>query len=203
MLAKISIGIITHQRRTDLKQMRWQKELQSGRSDGCGGATQWNAIGTCETYRNSLDQWTTPQVKKRFDVPCNGPIKSFGATISHRPISQKDKQRLDQFGNSAPGRFMGYALPAGEWSGDLLIADSDDLEKKHRLRSRRPERFKSQEVQVTTAHGNTSCHVMMDLLSKKDTSSLDLSVTDNFKKKTMMREASLTLTTNQPPPSPS
>ena len=103
--------------------------------------------------------------------------------IAQTPSPRWTNNFLISLATAVPGRFMGYALLAGgEWSGDLLIADSDDLEKKHRLRSRRPERFKSQEVQVTTAHGHTSCHVMMDLLSKKDTSSLDLSVTDNFKK---------------------
>ena len=152
VLAKISIGIITHQRRTDLKQMRWQKELQSGHSDGCGGATQWNAIGTCETYRNSLDQWTTPQVKKRFGVPCNGPIKSFGATISHRPISQKDKQRLDQFGNSGPRQIYGIRFACWRMVRRLAHRRLGRLGEKTS-----PQKSTSREIQVprsTSHHGS-------------------------------------------------
>ena len=69
-------------------------------------------------------------------------------------ISPKDKHRIHQLGDTMlSGKFLGYALHTGDrWSGDLLIADWDEVEKKIALEVH-VKRFKSPEAQVTTVQG--------------------------------------------------
>ena len=64
--------------------------------------------------------------------------------------------------------FIGCALLAGGgWPGDLLIVDWDDLEK-NIASEVNVKRFESQEVQVTTAHGQKTLHVLMDRSLKQE-----------------------------------
>ena len=69
----------------------------------------------------------------------------------------------------------------GHWSGDLLIADWDDLEKSIASEVH-VKRTESQDVQVTRPH-------VTDHSSKRNTWYLDLFAIDKFEKKDMKREA--------------
>ena len=68
--------------------------------------------------------------KRRFGVPCNGPVIPFGAIVEYHPISAEDLSRLHQFGPQVlPVIFLGYALHVGGiWKGDILVADIEELE---------------------------------------------------------------------------
>ena len=59
------------------------------------------------------------------------PSTPFGALVEYLPNSERDKARIHQFGKKElPGIFLGYALLAGGiWKGDILVADSEELEK--------------------------------------------------------------------------
>ena len=76
-----------------------------------------------------LSDGKTPH-ERRFGMPFNGPVISFGAMVEYHPISAKDQSRLHQFGAKVlPGIFLGYALYAGGiWRRDIMIADIRDLE---------------------------------------------------------------------------
>ena len=84
---------------------------------------------------------------KRFN---SGPIVPFGAEIHHTPISQKDKQRPNQFGKKMlPSICMDRALRVGGCTGDWLIADWEDIEYLPAT-GVHVKRFKSQEVGIIT-----------------------------------------------------
>ena len=57
-------------------------------------------------------------------------ILPFGAHFEYYPISPKDQTRRHQFDRKVlPGIFFGYALIGRIWTGDVLVADMEDLEK--------------------------------------------------------------------------
>ena len=67
----------------------------------------------------------------RFGEPFSSPMIPFGADILYKPISDKDKARLTSFGaGMLSGVFIGYEQHAGGgWTGDLMVADWDEIEK--------------------------------------------------------------------------
>ncbi len=69
--------------------------------------------------------------KLRFGEDARGPLIPFGAEINYKPSSQQDKDRLHAFGAVLlSGIFVGYQQHVGGgWTGDLLIADSTEIEK--------------------------------------------------------------------------
>ena len=75
-------------------------------------------------------RWETPY-DRRFGEPFRGPTIPFGSMVEYYPISAKDQSRIHQFGKKVlPRIFLGYALIAGGiWTGDILIADLEELEK--------------------------------------------------------------------------
>ena len=87
--------------------------------------------------------------------PLSGPVIPFGAEISYKPISPKDKDRLHQFGITVlSGIFIGYALQTGGgWTGDLLLIDWEDVENAESFRDIYVKRFKAQEVNVLQTNG--------------------------------------------------
>ena len=64
-----------------------------------------------------------------FNSPFEGPTFPFGAEVKFYPRSPTDQGRVHQFGtNVLPGICMGYAFNGrGSWTGDLWIADTEDL----------------------------------------------------------------------------
>ena len=86
----------------------------------------------------------------RFNEPFSGPVIPFGAEITYKPITDKDKARLHQFGIKVlSGVFIGYSLNiGGGWSGDLLVADWEDIEAAERPKDVYIKRFKAQEVKA-------------------------------------------------------
>ena len=75
--------------------------------------------------------------ERRFGTLCKGPTIPFGAMVEYHPLSAKDHSRLHQFGRKVlPGIFLGYALRAGGfWKGDILVADSEEVENFGRVRN--------------------------------------------------------------------
>ena len=102
--------------------------LQSGLNE-----SWWADSMECYTYvRNVTDLLSdgkTPY-ERRFGQPFKGPIIPFGSLVEYYPITAKDQSRIHQFGKKVlPGLFLGYALYAdGIWEGDILVADSEELE---------------------------------------------------------------------------
>ena len=102
--------------------------LQSGL-----GEKWWTESMECNCYlrniQDLLSDGKTPY-KRRFGIPCNGPVIPFGAMVEHHHISAKDISRLHQFGPKVfPGTFLGYVLYAGGiWKGDIMVADIEELE---------------------------------------------------------------------------
>ena len=76
-----------------------------------------------------LSDGQTPH-ERRFGEPCEGPVIPLGSTVEYHPISAKDQSRLHQLGKKVlPGIFLGCALIAGGiWKGDVLVADTEELE---------------------------------------------------------------------------
>ena len=73
---------------------------------------------------------TATPYKLRFGEDFRGPLIPFGAEINYKPSSQQDKDRLHAFGAVLrSGIFVGCQQHAGGgWTGDLLIADSTEIE---------------------------------------------------------------------------
>ena len=58
--------------------------------------------------------------ERRFGEPFDGPIITFGAMVEFYPISAREQSRFHQFGKKVlPGIFLGCALIAGIWKGDI------------------------------------------------------------------------------------
>ena len=64
-----------------------------------------------------------------MNAPLDGPIRSCGADILYKPISQKDKHRLHQFGKKVLTGIKYAPHTRGGWTRDLPIAGWVDLEK--------------------------------------------------------------------------
>ena len=80
----------------------------------------------------------------------------FGAGIHYKPIFQKDKHRLHQFGKKmVPGIFMECVLhTVGAWTSDLLISDWEDIENHTAatLTSKGSSRKKMESLQYSKKH---------------------------------------------------
>ena len=103
-------------------------------------------------HSRSLADGKTPY-ERRFGMPFNGPVIPFGAMVEFHSISAKDQCRLHQFGAKVlPGIFLGYALYAGGiWKGDIMVADTEELEDASELHARR---LNAKEVLTPRRSGN-------------------------------------------------
>jgi len=65
----------------------------------------------------------------RFGIDFPGPLIPFGAEIRYKPSSPGDKEMVHELGDKMlPGIFMGYDQQAGGgWSGDLLLANQEEI----------------------------------------------------------------------------
>ena len=86
----------------------------------------------CCCLRNVQDLLAVGKTRyeRRFAEPCKGPVTPYGAMVEYDPISARDQLRLHQFDKTVlPGIFLGYALFSGRiLKGDILVADTEDLE---------------------------------------------------------------------------
>ena len=102
--------------------------LQSGLDENW-----WADSMECYCYlrniQDLLSDGKTPY-ERRFGMPFDGPVISFGALVEYHPISAKDPSRLHQFGPKVlPDKVLGYALNArGIWKGDISVAVFEELE---------------------------------------------------------------------------
>ena len=79
---------------------------------------EWWADSTecCCYLRNIQDLLSVGKTpyERRFGMPFNGPVISFGAMVEYHSISAKDILRLNKFSPKVLlGFFLGYALHAG------------------------------------------------------------------------------------------
>ncbi len=65
----------------------------------------------------------------RFGIDFPGPKIAFGAEVRYKPASPKGQEGIHKFGDKMlPGIFLGYDQHAGGgWSGDLLIANQEEI----------------------------------------------------------------------------
>ena len=65
----------------------------------------------------------------RFGINFPGPKIPFGCEVKYKPSSPADEDKVHKFGDKMlPGIFLGYDQQAGGgWSGDLLLADQEEL----------------------------------------------------------------------------
>ena len=83
-------------------------------------------------HRNAVDVVSggrTP-FAMRYGEDYKGPIIPLGAEIEYRPSSKKDRKRLHKVGSKMlSGVFVGYKQKVGGgWSGELIIADWEEIE---------------------------------------------------------------------------
>ena len=91
----------------------------------------WADAMECNCFlRNAQDflsEGKTP-FERRYGEPLCEPITPSGLMIEYHSMSAKDQTRLHQFGTKIfPEIFIGYALRAENWKGDILIADIQEL----------------------------------------------------------------------------
>ena len=89
--------------------------------------------------------------ENRFNTKYKGPIIPFGAEVTYLPSAPGDEARRDKYGpKTLSGIFVGYDQQAGgSWSGDLRVADWDDLEQAESAASVRIRRIGAKEVVYT------------------------------------------------------
>ena len=93
-----------------------------------GGQIPWNAFPICDTFKISCLMGRRPMKDVLVDH-FKGPIIPFGSLVEYHPVTAKDQSRVHQLGKKIlPGLFLGYALYAGIWKGDVLVADLEELE---------------------------------------------------------------------------
>ena len=67
--------------------------------------------------------------ESRFLKKFEGPLIPMGAEVTYKPSSPKDLDNLEKYGEKTlPGIFVGYhQLAGGQWSGDFLVADWEQI----------------------------------------------------------------------------
>ena len=75
----------------------------------------------------------------------------FGCEIKYKPITKDDMARCHRYGDKLlPGIFLGYDIQSGGgWSGDLIVADWDEIQEAESFSEIYPKRFKAPEVHPT------------------------------------------------------
>jgi len=89
--------------------------------------------------------------KNRFDSDFTGPLIPFGAEVTYLPITHQDKSEQHAFGSKMRrGIFLGYVQQAGGgWSGDLLVADWEEVAGAQSFSEIHLKRFNHKEVSPT------------------------------------------------------
>ena len=122
--------------------------VQSGLpEDWWGEAMYFYCLLRC-VYDQLQDRKTA--FEKRSGQPLKDPISPFGAQIEYKPSRDKDIQKLHQLGKKMlSGIFLGYEQQAGGgWSGDLMVADWQQIETAGLRSDIHINRFKAEEIEV-------------------------------------------------------
>ena len=100
--------------------------------------------------RNVVDKLAnglTPY-KMRFGVDFEGLLIPFGSAVEYKPASDKDQARTHSLGKQLlDGVFMGYhQRVGGSWSGDVFVADQEEIEQAESMKDIHIKRFMAPEV---------------------------------------------------------
>lgn len=109
----------------------------------------------------------------RFEENFRGPIIAFGDEVSYKPITDKDVDRLHKFGSKMlSGIFVRYEQQAGgEWSGNLIIIDWDEIENADAVCDICPKTINAKEVQPILLSGKFRFPVAEGALRQPDAGS--------------------------------
>ena len=118
----------------------------------------WSDAMVCFCYlKNVVDLLKDNRTayKRRFEVDFHGPRIPFGAEVSYKPITEKDKARLHEFGSSMlSGIFLGYGQkPGGAWNEELIVLDWEQIQNAQHHSDIYPKRFHYKEVDVPKPGG--------------------------------------------------
>ena len=93
--------------------------------------------------------------QSRFLKNFKGPVYPFGCEVQYKPSSPKELAAIHNYGEKIlSGIFVGYSERAGgEWNGDLLIADWDQIENAERAADVKIKRCPASEVKVCKLNG--------------------------------------------------
>ena len=147
VFAKTQVGVTTIPFLTDLKRARSHQLSCHLASQAVGGAKGWDGIATCEMFKI---RWQTDGRHVTSDFTHRSTVRSgpFGAGSALQTTSlRNDTSRLRRLGvRMLAGIFVGCAVHTrGGWTGDLFIADWEELEDPAASDSH-VERFRSQDV---------------------------------------------------------
>ena len=94
--------------------------------------------------------------KHRYGEDFRGPALPFGCEVDYLPSSDKEKDSRHKFGDkTCRGIFPGYhQLVGGGWSGDLLIANWDQIENAQDFSEIYVQRIKAGEVNPSGGPGH-------------------------------------------------
>ena len=102
--------------------------LQSG-LDGNGGADSLECYCYLRNVEDLVTDWKN-RVKGDLENHLKDRLFLLGVMADYFPICAERKSRLHQLGKKVvPGIFLGYAMVAGIWKGEILVADIEELGK--------------------------------------------------------------------------
>jgi hypothetical protein len=104
--------------------------------------------------------------KSKFHKDFKGDKIPFGAELEYRPSAPRDRERLHKYGNKTlSGVVIGYDQKArGDWSGDYLVVDWEELEQAEHAREVHIKRVK--EVNKLTLNGKFRFPLAEGILSQ-------------------------------------
>jgi len=93
---------------------------------------------------------------RRFGQEFRGPLIPFGAEVTYKPITAKDKARCHEFGEKKlSALFVGYDQQrGGGWSDDLWVADMEQIGSAELHSEIHPKRFRAEEVEPVLRDGH-------------------------------------------------
>jgi len=118
----------------------------------------WAEAMKCYCFlRNTVDMLPDGKTayEKLYGTIFGGPIIAFGAELTYYPITEKDQKKTHKFGSKVlSGIFVGYSQQAGgAWTGDLLVADWQQVADAELFSDISIKRFKADEIIVMNFEG--------------------------------------------------
>ena len=168
-----------------VNERRASVSMQSGLSD-----RWWSDAIECHRYlRNTHDSLTVGKTRHQTTIRCSTQLSHH--TIRSRNIARIHLHKRHTTSSEAWQQNVGRHIYGGGWSGDLLIADWDDL-MKNIASEVHVKRLKSEEVQLTKFQDKCVIPCADGSLEQEGHVVSRHLRFDNFKNKTMTREATLT-----------